>query len=159
MFDTILGIPLHPLVVHAVVVLAPVTALLLVLVAVSASMRARIGVSLPLVATATFVASIVATQSGEALWGRLGGGGELVEVHAERGTLVPYVLSAVMVLAWALWVAARRAEDDDSRGATSPRTVLRVLDVLGIVAALGITAQVVLVGHSGAEAVWGHLGG
>lgn len=159
MFDTILGIPLHPLVVHAVVVLAPVTALLFVLVAVSASLRARIGIALPLTATATFLASIVATQSGSALRERLGGGGELVEVHAARGTLLPYVLSAVTVLAWALWVAARRAEADDSSAATSPRTVLRVLTVLGVVAALGITVQVTLVGHSGAEAVWGHLGG
>ncbi|MBM6405362.1 hypothetical protein JQN72_14040 [Phycicoccus sp. CSK15P-2] len=156
MFDTILGIPVHPLVVHAVVVLTPLTALLLVLFVVSERLRSRIGLALPLLASVTFVSAIAAGQSGEALRERIGGGGDLVEQHAEIGETMPITLAATAALSWVLWMMHRRAVAGNGSGSSMP---LRVLSGVSVLLAIALTVLVVLVGHSGAEAVWSGVGG
>jgi len=54
-FDTIGGIPLHPLIVHAVVVLVPLASLLLLLAAVSPRIRHWAGILTPITATLALV--------------------------------------------------------------------------------------------------------
>ncbi len=158
MFDTVLGIPLHPLVVHAVVVLAPLTALLLVLFALTERLRVRVGVVLPLLATATWACAFVAEESGESLLRMIGGGGDLVEAHEELGEKLPPVLLGVAVLSWLVWFAWRRGTRGGTEGG-GPGVLFRVLSLVGVLAAVGLTVLVVLVGHSGAEAVWSGVGG
>ena len=161
MFDTILDIPLHPLVVHAVVVLAPLTALLLVLFAATERLRVRIGAVLPVLATLTYVAAFVAEKSGEALRTMIGGGSDLVEAHEELGERLPLALLGVAVLSWLVWGAWRRGFriDDSTEEPVGTGVAFRVLSLAGVVAAVGLTALVVLVGHSGAVAVWSGTGG
>lgn len=155
MFDTVLGIPLHPLVVHAVVVLAPLTALLLVLFALSERLRVRIGVVLPLLATVAWVCAFVAEESGESLMRMIGGGGDLVEAHEELGEKLPPVLLLTALVSWVLWFVWRRS----TRRVEGPGVLFRVLSLGGVVVGIGVTVLVVLVGHSGAEAVWSGVGG
>jgi len=66
MFDTFDGLPLHPLVIHAAVVLIPLSGLLGVLYAVP-RIRAWARWPLLVVSAAALGAAFVATQSGEAL--------------------------------------------------------------------------------------------
>ncbi|MGI8613083.1 MAG: hypothetical protein ACR2KL_03925, partial [Nocardioidaceae bacterium] len=66
MFNTINGLPVHALAVHAVVVLVPLSALLGVLFVVP-RLRSWSRLPLPLVALAAVVATFVARQSGQAL--------------------------------------------------------------------------------------------
>ncbi|MGB7819360.1 MAG: DUF2231 domain-containing protein [Ornithinibacter sp.] len=162
MFDTVLGIPVHALVVHAVVVLAPLTALLLLLFGVSARFRAWSGVLTPVVATLTTALTPVATQSGEALQRRVPDTG-LVEEHAEMGDTLVWVMIAATIVAWAAWWFFRRSASGPagiessggaSSGSSGPSVAQRALAVLCVVAAVGVSIDVVLVGHSGAKSVW-----
>jgi uncharacterized membrane protein len=153
-FDLINGIPVHPLVVHAVVVLLPLSILGTVLIAVRPAWRATYG---PLVVVLAAIATVlvpVATSSGEALEKRVGDPGK----HAQLGDqLLWFALPLlVLVLALVVWDRLRRRQVDtgarEARGGARAGTVLAVLAVLAAVAA-GV--QVYRVGDSGARAVWG----
>jgi hypothetical protein len=148
MFDTVLGLPVHPLVVHAVVVLVPAAALGLAAIAVVPRWRARYGVLVALVATAGLVLVPVATRSGNELDDRLGAGGVVqrqINEHADLGSLVIWPTLAMWVLAVTLVLMTRRR--------TEGRAVL-VVAILAVVAA-GVAAGVVArVGHLGSTAVW-----
>jgi uncharacterized membrane protein len=153
-FDLINGIPVHPLVVHAVVVLLPLSILGTVLIAVRPAWRATYG---PLVVVLAAIATVlvpVATSSGEALEKRVGDPGK----HAQLGDqLLWFALPLlVLVLAQVVWDRLRRRQVDagarEARGGARAGTVLAVLAVLAAVAA-GV--QVYRVGDSGARAVWG----
>ena len=141
MFDTILGLPLHPLVVHAVVVLGPLAALLLV--AYAAVPRWRAGLRWPTVACALVAgcAAVVATEAGEALAARVGEPGF---EHEERGELARTAILAVVTLVVVFLVA--RVEAAMAR--------VGVALILSIAAAVFATGAVALAGHSGAKAVW-----
>src|SRR3954451_5031444 len=71
-FDTINGLPIHPLVVHAVVVLLPLACVGLIAIAVYPPWRSRFGVLVGLAAAAATASIPVATESGERLAARLG---------------------------------------------------------------------------------------
>lgn len=157
MFDTIAGLPLHVLVVHAVVVLVPLAALLVMAAAVSGTVRRRAGIVTPLFATAAFALVPVAVQSGEALFGRMNEP-EVAERHTELGAgLWPWVL-AVAVLAWIHWALNRRtereAEHDHEPRPGRPTGALLVVAALAVLVSAAATVQVVRVGDSGARAVW-----
>ncbi|MFZ1412042.1 MAG: cytochrome b5 domain-containing protein [Micropruina sp.] len=140
-FDTIAGLPLHPLVVHAAVVLLPLSALGLIALVLVPTWRSTFGwLTLGGLSVGT-VSAFIAKESGEALAARLG----LPAQHAAWGDLLVPVAVATLIAA-GVWFWLQRG-------------VARSLAVLatGIVASLLATASVVLtvlVGHSGAEAVW-----
>ncbi|GEP39318.1 hypothetical protein NPS01_29810 [Nocardioides psychrotolerans] len=154
MFDLINGIPLHPLVVHAVVVLLPLAMLGTIAIAVRPRWRATYG---PLVVGAALVATIlcpVATSSGEALEKRVGDPGE----HADLGESLVWFGLALVILSAALVYLQRRhdkAVTADASAATAKNTMLTVVAVLAVVAGLATTVQVYRVGDSGARAAWG----
>lgn len=140
MFDTILGLPVHPLVVHGAVVLLPLTAI----ASVVAVTRRRSRGWLTFLAIAALVCvgiAIVAEQSGEVLASRVGDPGQ----HEEFGEMVKsgaFALFLALVLAWA-------SEKSRKMKALIPLT--KALVVLAAAGAIAITA---LAGHSGAEATW-----
>jgi uncharacterized membrane protein len=156
-FDTIAGLPLHPLVVHGVVVLVPLAAFLVIAAVVSPAVRRRAGILTPLLATAAFALLPIATQSGEAFFERLNEP-DIAEGHADLGKgLWPWVL-AVVVLAWIHWAMTRRAEPPHTTGERAkgrPTGAVPAVAILAIVASVAATVQVVRVGDSGARAVWG----
>ncbi len=143
------GIPLHPLVVHAVVVLIPLAAIGVIAIALVPKWRSRFGILV--VGVAAFAAAMVpiATSTGEQLEERVGES-DLLEKHAELGDAVLYTAIPLLVVAVALWWFGRRAQ----RGARVPRWLNLLVPALAVVVAVAAIVQMVLVGHSGAEAVW-----
>ena len=153
MFDLINGLPVHPLVVHAVVVLLPLATLGTLAITLRPAWRRPYGL---LVVGCTAVATAlipVATSSGEALEERVGNPGE----HAELGDQLIWFAIPMLLLAAALWWLDRRAASADgvSAGRTTSVTTMRAVAALAVVAALATTVQVYRVGDSGARAAWG----
>ena len=166
MFDTILGLPVHVLVVHAVVVLGPVAGLAAVAYAVRPPWRRALQVPLAVVAVLAAVAATVAAESGEALQARLvrlGVGGatlEAIAVHAERGELARNMAigAAAVVLAATLWLLRPDAAGQTSASERGGRIVPLVVAVLLVLAGVGVVVATTLAGHSGSTAVWSEIG-
>lgn len=153
MFDLINGLPVHPLVVHAVVVLLPLATVGTLAIALRPAWRRPYGL-LVVACTAVATALIpVSTSSGEALEERVGNPGE----HAELGDQLIWFAIPMLLLAAALWWLDRRAATTDaaSAGRATSLTTMRVVSALAVVAALATTVQVYRVGDSGARAAWG----
>ena len=143
MFDTVAGLPVHPLVIHAVVVLGPLAALLLV--AYAARPAWRTGLRWPTVVLSLVAAGSawVATESGEALEERVGDPGF---EHADKGELAAismYVLAGAAVVV--VFLLARA-------GQAARTTAVAV--VVSLAAAAFAVYAVVDAGHSGASSVW-----
>jgi uncharacterized membrane protein len=158
MFDLINGIPVHPLVVHAVVVLLPLAIVGTIAIAVVPRWRTPYG---PLVVAAALIATVlmpVATSSGEDLEKRVGDPGE----HAELGDQLIWFAIPLLVLVAALVLLQRAREraaatstsGTGSDGRTPGSGLILGVAVLAVVAALASGVQVYRVGDSGAKAVW-----
>ncbi|WP_256253954.1 DUF2231 domain-containing protein [Streptomyces albidoflavus] len=153
------GIPAHPLLAHAVVVLVPLAALCLVACAAWPSVLRRFGVVLPLMALVVLVLVPLTTNAGEWLEERVRES-SLLEEHAELGEgMLPWAvgLLAASVLVWLLHrkpphpVPQRDGKDVTARTRTWPRWVALFLSV---VVAAGAVVQVYRIGDSGARSVW-----
>lgn len=142
-FDTFTGLPVHALVVHAVVVLLPLTAVGAIAIALVPRWSVRFGVLVPLLALVSTVAAVVAQKSGEQLALRVG----VPAVHYQFGSGVKWWAGALLVVTTALWWADRRRGGPRSTG-------VKVLAGLVVVVALVATGWVVRTGDSGARAVW-----
>ena len=153
LFDTIAGLPLHPLVVHAAVVLLPLSAVALILLVLVPRWRERFGVLTLLGLVIGTGAAFVAKESGEALAQRIG----QPSTHAFFGDLlVPF--SGVLLVVAGVWFFAQRAAAKKG-AAAGPSLTVSATGLLAVVLALAVTTLTVLVGHSGAQAVWqGKLG-
>ncbi|HEX4253108.1 MAG TPA: DUF2231 domain-containing protein [Pseudonocardia sp.] len=169
---TIGGLPAHPLIVHAVVVLLPLAAVGTLALAARPTWRRNLGVPVFLIALVGVVAVPVATQTGDQLRGLLGGGGPLVEVHEERADhLLPYAI-LFLVLLLATLLLGRLADRSDAAGqhdgqhdgqhAGQLRVPVRLATSVGVLAAVAglvVTGLVVWIGDAGAKAVWSGVGG
>jgi uncharacterized membrane protein len=154
------GIPLHPLVVHAVVVFAPLAALSAVLYA--AMPRWRWALRWPLVATAliSVVTAYVATLSGADLAESRYADAlpPAVQAHKERGELLRNVLIAFTVAAGlAAWRLGGPSALKSGRGErpTQSGAVDVLVTGLLVVGALAVVVLVFRAGDSGARNVWG----
>jgi uncharacterized membrane protein len=155
--DLVNGLPLHPLVVHGVVVLLPLAVLGTIAIAARPLWRRSYG---HLVVAAAAVATLlipVATSSGEALEKHVGAPG----THAALGDQLIWFALPLLVLDLALVVMSRR---DDRTATTTAGTAVSVrsgrgpisaVAALSVVAALATGVQVYRVGDSGARAAWG----
>lgn len=142
MFDTIAGLPLHPLVIHAVVVLLPLMAVLTIVVAVRKNLRERYSWWVVAANVVIFVITLVAKESGEALQKSLGG--HVAQEHGELGDVLPW-FALFLALASAATAVTQRNK------ALGPVAV-----VVSILAAVAATVWTVRTGDSGARAVWEH---
>ncbi len=149
MFDTVFGLPLHPLVVHATVVVVPSAALLVVLTVFWPRLRAWAGWLPAALAVSAAVLTPISTSSGESLEEKVGETA-LVEKHAEYGDLLLWWVLPLAVLAVALWWFGRHD--------VQPR-VRQVVAGLAVVVAIGTLVMVALIGHSGAKAAWSDASG
>jgi len=155
-FDLIDGLPVHPLVVHAVVVLLPLACLGTIAIVVRPVWRATYGL---LVAACTAVATVlipVATSSGEALEQHVGDPG----AHAELGEqLIWFALPLLVFVVALVWLARRSRPAAPAAWvpttSDSQRRAIRIGAVRALVAAVATSVQVYRVGDSGARAAWG----
>lgn len=148
MFDTVLGLPVHALVVHAVVILVPLSALGVAAISVVPRWRVPFGPLVLAVTTAGLVMVPVASNSGERLRDRIDAGGvvkEQIEDHVTWGERVLWPTLALWVLAAALVLLARRRR---------PGRIVTFVAVLAVVAAGASAGAVALAGHLGSTAVW-----
>ena len=141
MFDTITGLPLHPLVIHGVVVGVPLMAVLTVLVAVRKDLRERFAWWVAGANFLLFLLTLVAKQSGEAL--QQAKGGQLAIEHGQLGSVLPWF---VLVL-----TAASAAVAGTSRN----RALGPIAVVVAIIAAVAAVYWTVRTGDAGARSVWG----
>ena len=141
---TVFGLPLHPLVVHAAVVLLPLAALGALLVVISARARKRYGSLVAVLAVAAGGGVAASRISGEAFAGTTSGTGAL-GTHMAWGLLAPWPAALLAVCSVALLLVQRG----------SNRPLQLTVSLLTVVAALASLAVIVVVGHSGATAVWG----
>jgi hypothetical protein len=172
--EEINGLPLHPLVVHGVVVLIPLLALIAV---VFLFPRWRRGLRWPMVALAVVVlgATFVARESGENLEESDfvpsdGPVYEAVERHEELANQLWYIVIAfVIVVLIAAYVLrpldevgpfpGDRSDSDEDGGATTLDTANRAVVAVLIIAGAGAAVvQVVRTGEQGSKAVWNPTG-
>ena len=167
MFDTIAGLPVHALVIHAVVVLGPLAGLTAIAYAVRPSWRGVLRVPLAVVAVLAALTATVAVQSGEALEARLtrlGVGGptlDAIVLHSERGVLARNValITVVIALGATLWLLRPQVPDENGPVSTPGRPAARmVVAVLLAASGLGLVVTTTLAGHSGSQAVWSDIG-
>lgn len=151
MFDTIGGLPLHPLVVHATEVLVPSAALVIVLAALWPLFR-RWARFLPLGLALVSLALVpISTESGEALKERVGEPA-LIQTHADIAEgMLPWVFGLVVIAAALLWW---NWNEHTAVAPRAPKWVALSLAVVALVVSTGTIVQAIRVGHSGATAVW-----
>ena len=154
------GLPAHVLLVHFVVVLVPATVLLLVLSVAWRSARERIGIFGPLLAALTLIIAIVAAQAGDWLKHKLEADDDLINQHANFGTLLEYAAGAVFVL-YAVWwtISSTGGEKVLAKlGPLQPIAKNKLVQIAVAVAAVAVSALalylVVMVGDTGAQATW-----
>lgn len=156
----IAGLPLHPLIVHAVVVFAPLAALLAIGYAVVPRWRwALRGVLVGTTILAVGTGALAATSGDALLDARealkaIPAVGDHVDIGGRlRNVLLGFGVVA-LAAAWRLGgtsaLASGRGARPEHGGA--PDRVLQVVLVLSAIAVLVLTIQA---GHSGATAVWG----
>jgi hypothetical protein len=154
---TISGLPAHVLVVHAAVVLIPLSCLLAIGFAVLPDWRWLSRWPTAAAAVGSVVLAYLATTTGGSLE-RSRQLQRFVVLHAQRGHLLAQltIVLAVVAVAAAVLVPGRSglASGKGAVGARLPY-VDKVLPVLLIIAAVVVIVQTVLTGDSGARAVWG----
>lgn len=148
--ETLFGLPAHPLIVHAAVVLLPIAAAGVVVVAAWPRARRAYAPVVLGVALAATIAVGLAQQSGEPL-----------EERVDRTELVrDHTSQAEQVLPWAIGVtiaaaAVTFAEPLRTRfGRPSATAVTAILLAGSLIVGIGATYTIVEVGHSGAKATW-----
>lgn len=152
MLDTVLGLPVHPLIVHATVVVVPSAALAVALYAVWPRFRAWARWAPMALAAAAVVLTPLSTSSGESFEHRVGGS-SAIEQHAHLADLLIWWVVPLAVVAAGLWWWHRAGGT-----ARSGRSLALVATLLPVVVAAGTLVQVVLIGHSGASAAWSDVG-
>jgi hypothetical protein len=162
-FEEFMGVPAHPLLVHAAVVFVPLLAALTIAYALVPFVRPHTRWVLGLLALGTPIAALLAKLSGDAFFKRLDEAGGIsegyyprLERHQDLGTMTLYASIALAVLSLALvYVVAPRSAAAPAGGrGGSARAVSVALGVLAIAAAGVSLYYVIRTGDSGAKAVW-----
>jgi hypothetical protein len=140
-FDTIDGLPIHPLAVHVAVVFLPLSAMALALLVFVPKWRKTY---LPLTLIGLTIATVftfIARESGEALADRVGE----PQTHEELGGIL--FPAAVGLLA--VGVAFYFLQKSDK-----PKWVVQATAGVAIAAVLSVSGLTYFVGHTGAQATW-----
>lgn len=147
--STFNGLPLHPMLVHFIVVLAPLTAVLAILCAVWPAARQRLVWLVLALALGTAGLAPLASESGEWLEHHIDKS-PLVEEHAELGDTMIYFALALLIAAILLTVLHVRSH----RGRPLSSALSAVVTIFVLLAGVATTVQVFRIGHSGANSVW-----
>jgi hypothetical protein len=157
------GLPLHVLVVHAAVILGPVTALTAIAYAVLPGWRWLIRWPMVALAAGTVGAVFVAKVAGQALLEDRAADLSRIDVaqiavHQERGNVLLWVALGFLVIAVvaALTVGGPSALASGAGARDSRGSAVVTVGVLGlvVVGALALLVMTVLTGEAGSRAVW-----
>ena len=147
--------PLHPLVVHAVVVLGPLAALTGLVYAAVPKWRWLLRWPLVVLAVVVAVTALLAVAAGEDLLASRPELAPIVADHQEAGERLRNVaLGYVVVAGLAAWALGGTSALASGRGARETRLGIPVA-VLLAVGAVALLVTVYLAGDSGSAAVWG----
>jgi uncharacterized membrane protein len=152
------GLPLHPLVVHAAVVLTPLA--VVSVVAFALWPRHRWLTRWPALAITVAAAGsvVVARLSGESLLESRPELARLVADHQDRAAvLVPLTIALLVLVAVGAWSLGGPSALASGRGARDSRVVAldKVLPAVLVLVSVAVLVAVVLTGDSGSRAVWG----
>ena len=172
MLGTVLGLPLHPLVVHLTVVAVPVACVLALLCVASRHARERWGWATVLSCLVATASVAVAALSGGPLARQLPPS-HTIALHAELAKVMAFLVSAmtvaVTVLVYLAWrrtgaqVASWIRMPAGLHALLTPGSLGRLATIAGVVPivasatvvlALGTAVDIVAVGHLGATAAW-----
>ncbi len=142
------GLPAHPLLVHFVVVLAPLTAVLAIMCAVWPAARQRLVWLVAVLAGIVLVLTPITVNAGEWLYERTPDSPWL-DTHEHLGETMIYVALALAVAAALVAFVHVRA----GRGKVST-ALSAVVAVVVVIIGVGATIQVYRIGDSGARTVW-----
>ena len=142
----ILGLPIHPLVVHAAVILMPTAALAALVMSYLPSFSRRYGKLIFGLSILGLLALFTARWSGEELQEIVRGE---IQRHQNFGNLAPFFSAPLVALIYLRW---RMDREGANIGSPNFR---RLISLFLVIAALISLAYVLLAGHSGAELVWG----
>lgn len=148
---TITGIPAHALLVHAIVVLAPMVALLEILCAFWLAARRRLVWLVLALAVITTVLTPLTTSAGDWLYNQQQQPSDILITHANRGQWMIAFSAALLVVAIALAVLHWLEGRSDRKRTVATVVVAIVALVVGVSSIVGV----VRIGDAGAEAVWG----
>ncbi len=152
---TVLGLPLHPLIVHATVVVVPAAAIAVLLATFWPRFRRWASWGPAAAAALALVLVPITTSSGESLEHALPHNA-LIEAHTHLADgLLPWVIALLvgaLAVSWPLLASTRPQ-------LWNPRWLLVVGTVVATAGAVGSLVEVVLIGHSGATAAWSGVAG
>ncbi len=145
MLDTVGGLPAHPLLVHAPLVLIPLVSLSAVGMVASVRFSRRYGSAAAVLSALALISAVAAKLSGEAWSEQVG----VPQPHADLADPLPVIVLLQALLVTLLWLLDRGRPTNRSR----PLPVW-LLSALVLVMSVIAVYWTVRVGHSGAEAVW-----
>lgn len=148
--STINGLPAHILLVHFIVVLAPLTAILAIMCALWAAARRRLTWLVLALAIVTAILTPLTTDAGEWLDKRKARS-PVLHAHTQLGDTMAYFAVALVVAAALLAFIHVR----EIRGKSVKPAAQWTIAVLVIFTSLATTVQVYRIGDSGAKATWG----
>ncbi|MCF8588886.1 DUF2231 domain-containing protein [Gordonia liuliyuniae] len=154
--DTIDGLPLHPLVVHLVVVIVPLAALAVVVAALWPRARTWMGPMPLILALVGLIATPIASTAGENLEDRLGLSSPAVDEHTSAGDVVIVGSGCLFGAAALLYLIGLPLVAGRLRLSPSAvTTVDAAARVLAVAAAIAAVYLVFRAGDTGSRAVWG----
>ena len=152
--STFNGLPAHVLLVHFIVVLAPLTAILAIICAFWPAARQRLVWLVLTLAVITMLLTPLTTGAGEWLE-KLKGQSPLLHAHTELGDTMVYFAIGLTAAAALLAVVDLR----EARGRSVNPLARWLIAAVVVVASVATTAQVYRIGDSGAKATWGESAG
>jgi Na+/proline symporter len=148
---TIFGLPAHALLVHAIVVLAPLTAGLEILSALWPAARRRFVWLVLALAAAVMVLTPLTTSAGEWLYNQAPQHPPILATHMHRAGWMIYIAIALLVVA----IVQVFQHWSESRSSEPKRALAVTVAVLALVVGGVSVVGVALIGDAGAQAVWG----
>jgi ABC-type branched-subunit amino acid transport system permease subunit len=147
--STFNGLPAHVLLVHFIVVLAPLTAVLAIVCTFWPAARQRLVWLVLALAVITAVLTPLTTDAGEWLEKR-NGRSPVLHAHTELGDTMAY-FSIALVVAAALIAFVHFRE---ARGKSVKPVARWLIAAIVVIASVATTVQVYRIGDSGAKATW-----
>lgn len=141
MFDLFLGLPLHVLVNHAVIVLLPLFSIAFILLIFFEKLRVNYSLITISGLAFAFFSALIARQSGQALTLRVG----YPANHVWWGQRL-VIVSALLFVVALIWYFTVRKKS----------LISKLLGYIGVLLALSAIVITVLAGHSGASASWSY---